>query len=404
MWEKHKIGDLGNVIGGATPSTKDEDNYNGEIPWITPKDLSNHKNRYIERGERSISQKGYRSCSSQIVPAGTVLFSSRAPIGYVAIAKNELCTNQGFKSVVPNEKVDSMFLYYLLLYNRDMIASKGSGTTFKEVSGSVMREIAVLVPSLSEQRAIATILSCLDDKIELNNKINANLEAQAQAIFESWFVDFEPFRDGEFVDSELGPIPKGFELRPLYDFAEYINGSAFTKDDYAMLGTPIIKIAELKNGITDSTQYCRVDKEQKYYIQNKELLFSWSGNPETSIDTFIWCGGVAILNQHIFRVIPYGNTYSFVYCLLRYFKPEFTRIASNKQTTGLGHVTIADLKRLSFVYSTKSIDEFCRLITPFTEMIYNNMSENSTLSALRDILLPKLMSGEIEVPIELQEV
>lgn len=177
QWKEYKIGNIGTVIGGATPSTKEASNYDGNISWITPKDLSNHQSRYIASGERMITDKGFNSCSCQMLPKGTVLFSSRAPIGYVAIADRELCTNQGFKSIIPNTKIiDGDFLYYLLLFNKDRIAAMGSGTTFMEVSANVMREVTVSIPSLSAQKAIASILSSLDDKIEVNRRINDNLK------------------------------------------------------------------------------------------------------------------------------------------------------------------------------------------------------------------------------------
>ena len=178
-WKTCTIGDLGKVVGGATPSTKNSENYDGgTIPWITPKDLAGFSDRYISHGERNITEQGLKSSSTQLVPAHTVLFSSRAPIGYIAIAEQEVCTNQGFKSVVPNENTDYMFLYYLLKYNKDRIERLGSGTTFKEVSGSTMRGIEVSVPeTIEEQQRIASVLSALDDKIELNNKINENLAA-----------------------------------------------------------------------------------------------------------------------------------------------------------------------------------------------------------------------------------
>lgn len=176
-WKECTIADIGTVVGGATPSTKDAANYeNGTIAWITPKDLSTFRGRYIENGERNITESGFKSCSTQLLPPKTVLFSSRAPIGYVAIAKNEVCTNQGFKSVIPYAETDPLFLYYLLKYNKDAIEKMGSGTTFKEVSGNIMRNIAVKVPVKKEdQRRIAELLGSFDDKIEENEKINDNL-------------------------------------------------------------------------------------------------------------------------------------------------------------------------------------------------------------------------------------
>ena len=176
-WIDCTLSDLGTIIGGATPSTKMEENYqNGHIPWITPKDLSVFRGRYISHGERNITQQGLKSCSTQLLPKHSILFSSRAPIGYIAIAECELCTNQDFKSIVPNERTDYMFLYYLLKFNKNAIENMGSGTTFKEVSGSTMKSIPVRVPvSIEEQKRIASTLSALDDKIEENDRINCNL-------------------------------------------------------------------------------------------------------------------------------------------------------------------------------------------------------------------------------------
>lgn len=178
-WKDCTIGELGQIVGGATPSTKDEGNYlHGDVSWITPKDLSLLHGRYISRGERNITKKGLMGCSAQLMPANSVLFSSRAPIGYVAIAANELCTNQGFKSVVPNENTDYLFLYYLLKHYKDIIEGYGNGTTFREVSGSTMRGIKVKVPvEKSVQVQIGRLLSSIDDKFEANEAINDNLAA-----------------------------------------------------------------------------------------------------------------------------------------------------------------------------------------------------------------------------------
>lgn len=178
-WKTCTLSDLGTVVGGATPSTKKSENYDGgTIAWITPKDLAGFSGRFISNGERNITEVGLRSCSTQLMPTHTILFSSRAPIGYVAIARQEVCTNQGFKSLVPNDNTDYMFLYYLLKYSKDKIEHLGSGTTFKEVSGNTMRGVEVRVPtSFEEQKKIASVLSALDDKIEKNMEVNKNLAA-----------------------------------------------------------------------------------------------------------------------------------------------------------------------------------------------------------------------------------
>ena len=176
-WEVKTIADIGDVISGGTPSTKNEEYYGGNISWITPKDLSGYDRKFISRGERSITELGLQKSSAKLLPKGTVLFSSRAPIGYVAIASQSVCTNQGFKSVVTNERADPLFVYYLLKHNREYIERLGSGTTFKEVSGKVMQSVKVRVPQdVHYQKKIASILDSLDSQIETNKQINDNLK------------------------------------------------------------------------------------------------------------------------------------------------------------------------------------------------------------------------------------
>lgn len=172
-----KLSELGEIVGGGTPSTKNASNYGGKISWITPKDLTNINGRYVNQGERNITEEGFKSSSTKLLPINSVLFSSRAPIGYIAINnKKEVCTNQGFKSIIPNKKINYMFLYYLLKFNKNSIEAMGSGTTFKEVSGTVMKNIKVNIPkNVKDQVKIAKILSNLDDKIELNTQTNDNL-------------------------------------------------------------------------------------------------------------------------------------------------------------------------------------------------------------------------------------
>ena len=201
-WVERKISDIGIVVGGATPSTKKSENYeNGKIAWITPKDLSTFSGRYIKRGERNITDVGLKSCSTQLLPKNTVLFSSRAPIGYIAIAANEVCTNQGFKSVVPNSKTDPLFLFYLLKYNKDRIEGMGSGTTFKEISGNTMKNIVVKVPKDKKvQKKIAAILGSIDDKIEENERINNNLTEQFTTIVDNLISKFENYQEFKLTD------------------------------------------------------------------------------------------------------------------------------------------------------------------------------------------------------------
>ena len=194
-YKKVKISDIGKIVSGATPKTKDVDNYGGSIAWITPADLSGYTSKYISHGSRNITQKGYDSCSTHLMPRGTVLFSSRAPIGYVTIAENPICTNQGFKSIVPNDDIDSEFLYYQLQYLRKKIQEKGSGTTFKEISGKVLGETDIVVPSLEEQFRIVTrieeLFSELDKAVGTLKTIKEQLDVYRQAVLKDAFSDFE---------------------------------------------------------------------------------------------------------------------------------------------------------------------------------------------------------------------
>ena len=279
--------------------------------------------------------------------------------------------------------IDKHYLYWFMRtydYQRT-IAATSSGSTVHHTSPDRICAVDIDLPDVSTQRKIAKVLDGIEEKIRNNIDINDNLLQQAMTLFMHTFIDNPPCG----------------ESRPLYDFADYINGAAFKQDDYSTSGLPIIKIAELKNGITASTHFFSGDKGEKYLIHDKDILFSWSGNPDTSIDIFIWASGDAILNQHTFNVKSKEGFRWFVYLMLKYFKPQFAHIASNKQTTGLGHVTAADLRRLTFIYDRDEIASFEEMIEPIMEMMFNNILENRGLISLRDFLLPRLMSGEIDV-------
>lgn len=396
-WKPHKLSEIGSVVGGATPSTTVDAYYNGDIPWLTPKDLSDFHERYIERGERNITKSGLNSCSAQLLPAGSVLFSSRAPIGYVAIAKNPIATNQGFKSIIPNpEKVDSLFLYYLLRYNKDNIEAMGSGTTFKEVSGATMKNIEVYLPEdLDEQRRIAGILGSLDDKIELNRRINANLEAQAQALFRSWFVDFEPFRDGPFVDSELGKIPQGWKVAELGDVTKQQTekvGPQKTVKVLSPITTGELVLSEeyfTKQVFSESiTKYIIVKPNQFAYNPARINIGSIGRN------TFEFDGCVS----PVYVVFECEKGYHYFFDFFRKtdaFKQEVISRAIGGVRQTLGYKDFALIK---VIYPPQNVVlEFNTIYTNLLNLQNHNNIEVKNLSALRDTLLPKLMAGEIAI-------
>ncbi|XOB98389.1 restriction endonuclease subunit S [Deinococcota bacterium DY0809b] len=211
-WVEFHIGDIAEIVGGGTPSTRDPQNFGGDVSWLTPKDLSGAHPRYVSRGARNLSRKGLHSSSANLLPKDTVLLTTRAPIGYVAIAANPIATNQGFRSLIVKPQFDHEFVYYWLKANKAKLERHASGSTFKELSGTALKNITIRLPaSKIEQRAIAHILSTLDDKIELNRRMNETLEAMAQALFKSWFVDFDPVVINAIKAGN--PIPEKFAER-----------------------------------------------------------------------------------------------------------------------------------------------------------------------------------------------
>lgn len=175
-WKVGTISDLGTVVGGATPSKSKPEYYTSNgIGWITPKDLAVNKNLFVSHGAIDITQEGLKNSSARIMPKGTVLFSSRAPIGYMAIANDEVTTNQGFKSVVPHENVGTAYVYYFLKYNLPMIDSLGSGSTFKEVSGAIMKSVLALVPDDNTLRKFTNVCDSMFEKQECLERENSAL-------------------------------------------------------------------------------------------------------------------------------------------------------------------------------------------------------------------------------------
>lgn len=379
-WIECKISDIGTVVGGATPSTKKPENYeNGTIAWITPKDLSTFTERYIQRGERNITEIGLKNCSTQLLPKDTVLFSSRAPIGYVAIAANDVCTNQGFKSVVPNENTDPLFLYYLLKYNKDKIEGMGSGTTFKEVSGNTMKNIVVSVPTDKKvQERISSMLGSIDDKIEENERINNNLEQQAQAIYGNLI----PYS----VEDDL---PEGWSKGTVEDIIEIhdskripLSGQARQKMKKKIY--PYYGAASL------------MDYVDEYIFDGKYLLLGEDGTVQ---DTF----GYPIL-QYVWGKF-WVNNHAHILTGKRGFNVEslwllFKKTPVKSIVTGAVQPKIsqANLKSVPVVIPSESVlRDLNSTIEPLFAQIRLNVEENKSLAALRDVLLPKLMAGEIDV-------
>lgn len=399
-WKECAISDIGIVVGGATPSTKKPENYEGgTIPWITPKDLSTFSGRYICCGERNITEAGLKSCSAQMIPSHSVLFSSRAPIGYIAIAQNAVCTNQGFKSVVPKEGTDYLFLYYLLKYNKGKIEHMGSGTTFKEVSGNTMKNIRVNVPiDVEDQRKIASVLDRIDSKIEQNTNINKNLEQQALAIFRQYFMDFAPYG---------GVAPSDWMEVSLDDVCIRItDGSHYSPADSPDSPYPMYSVKDMETyGFNSST--CKHITEDEFRKMKKsdcvpllnDILVAKDGSYLKEIFICSEEKEEAILSSiAIFR----PNTSVIMPEILLYLLKQSSvrKDVGDNYVSGsaLPRIVLKDFKKYRLTLPTMNeqlkIGSVLHAIRMQTKA---NIDEIQRLSSIRDTLLPQLMSGNLDV-------
>lgn len=290
-----------------------------------------------------------------------------------------------------NNITDPYFIYYLVTSDcirnpaiKSMVGSSGR----QRVQTDVVANLSINLPPLPTQQKIAAILLSLDDKIELNNKINTNLEQQAQALFKNWFVDLEPFG---------GKMPEGWKVGKLSEIADYLNGLAMQKfrplEDEE--GLPVLKIKELRQGCYDeSSELCSPSKvKPEYIIHDGDVIFSWSG----SLLVDIWCGGTCGLNQHLFKVTSQTYEKWFYYLWTKHHLDKFIFLAADKATT-MGHIKREELDKAEVIIpDDTTYQNLTSVIKPFIDEIINNRIENRKLSQIRDGLLPKLMNGEVEV-------
>ena len=279
----------------------------------------------------------------------------------------------------------SLWMYYWLQSPeaKKYINSRITGSTQGYLTLKNLRDFPVCVPPLAEQKRIADILSAIDDKIELNRRINANLEQQAQALFDEYFIH----NIGKFGN---------YSTASLTEIAQFLNGLAMQKfrpkgnED----GIPVLKIKELGQGKCDaSSDLCSSSIPEEYIINNGDIVFSWSG----TLLVDIWCSGICGLNQHLFKVSPLNYPKWLIYFWTKYHLSNFIRIAQDKAVT-MGHIKRGDLDAAKVIIpSAESLNELDKIMSPMLQSIISNRIENNNLSTLRDTLLPKLMSGEIKV-------
>ena len=404
-WPTLPLGELTENFDVRRIPVKGIDRKPGPFPYYGASGIVDRVDRYLFDGEYLL-----------IGEDGENLRTRQTPIAFMA--KGKFWVNNHAHIVQGNHRSDTRYLCYAL--SQTDISGYLTGSTMPKLTQGNLNQIPVITPPLPIQKSIAKILGDLDDKIELNRKMNSTLEAMARALFQSWFVDFDPVRakmDGRkpvgmdeetvklfpssFQDSPLGHIPSDWDAIPLYDTAQWVNGAAFKSEDFCSTGDglPVIKITELKDGISAQTKWSQRLAGPNQIIDTGDLLYSWSGSPDTSLEAFLWSGGRGLLNQHIFKVISDTPAEKrFVYYLLQFLRPVLVETARNKQTTGLGHVTIADMKRLLVCRPNRTVlAAFDRHIAPIFDKAFTNTIESRNISTLRNTLLPKLLSGELDV-------
>ena len=366
-WKECRLGDIAEVVGGGTPKTDVAEYWNGEIPWITPRDLSNFKGRYISKGERNISEKGLIHSSAKILPKGTILLSTRAPVGYLAIAENNITTNQGFRSLVPFDYTNNIFLYYLLKNNIEYLKSQATGTTFGELAGSVLKSLIFPIPPLPEQRAIAGVLSSLDDKIDLLHRENKTLEQMAEALFRQWFIEEAEDSWEESMLGDVVTISYGKNL-------------------------PINKL--LSNGYPVFGAGGQIGLYNEYLYEDPQVLVSCRG---TAGEVNISLPKSFITNNSLVLERNKRSEITFEYLKYHSLYYDFTPYVSGSVQP---QITINDLYRATFLIPpVHLIDKFSKIVRSYEKKRSNNIKQIRTLEKLRDTLLPKLMSGEVRVAI-----
>lgn len=374
----YKIAEIGDVVGGGTPSTSNPDLWGGEIPWISPKDLTGYNSIYISHGENFLTPKGLKS-GTKLLPKDTVLFSSRAPIGYIAIASNPICTNQGFKSIICNKDlITPLFLYYYIKANLDYIKLFGTGATFPEISGAAMKKIKIQIPSLPIQQKIASILSTYDTLIENNNRRIRLLEQMAENLYKDWFVRFR-FPGHEKVEMENG-LPKGWEVEKLGEYANISTGKCNRED------------AE-EDGIYPLFDRSQEIKKSNNWIKDCEAIII-PGEGTSFIPRYY--KGKFNLHQRCYCIEPtIENTGFYLFYSIMLNRKYFLSVATGATVPSLRQKNFTNMKLV--IADMKVIRKYNKIANIISLQIDKLAQQNTLLTRQRDLLLPRLMSGKLEV-------
>ena len=401
---KYRLGDIADIVNGATPSTDVEEYYNGNIPWITPKDLSEQSSKYIRNGERCITEEGYKNCNTNIIPAHNILMSSRAPIGLLAINEIDCCTNQGFKSLIlDNSKADVEYLYYYLKVHMPEIEKLGSGTTFKEVSKDALNNLEILIPDIVNQKRVAQSLYIIDKKITINRRINERLEGMAKLLYDYWFVQFEfPNDEGKPYKSSGGKmvwneklkreIPEGWEVKNIGNMVELNIERISSQDISSEQYTPIEVLPQNRMSFSDVASLdkavsglCRY-KKYDILLSNRRVYFH-----KICIAPFD-----GITRDTIFIIKTNKQNYQgFIYETLNtdHFFAYAQKNSYGSEQPVLGWTTVANYY---FAKPNNNIDEkYSRKVQNIIDTVILNEIEIMKMTSLRDFLLPMLMNGQV---------
>lgn len=413
-WKVYKISEIGKVVTGKTPSSKNPEEWGTLVAFVTPTDFDSY-NKSIEGSIRYLSECGAKVFNTKLLPIDSVIVTCiGSQMGKVALNKVPCVTNQQINSIIPNENFNADFIYYIISSMQDYLRNLATGgSTMPIVNKSDFENIKISAPSLPTQTAIAEILSSLDEKIELNNKINQELETLAQTLFKQWFVDFEfpnengePYKSsgGEMVDSELGEIPKGWLVKRLDEISSEITRGYTTK--YVEKSSIINLNQKVNRGVhLDKSNFKyypndTVVPENKFARQKDILINSLGQGTLGRIHFYKENSTNVVIDQHI--TILRGNNEQFLpeilYLMLTFNSNQKRLEEMVTGSTGMLMLNINKIREFKVIVPPiehqKSLNNN---FVPSFENINCNILENEQLSSLRDTLLPKLISGELEI-------
>jgi type I restriction enzyme S subunit len=418
-WDIKPLSEVITIIGGGTPKTTNSEYWGGDIPWISVVDFVGD-NRWIHKTEKTITKRGLEESSTKLLHKGQLIVSARGTVGEIGQVTKDMAFNQSCYGIDGKEGMLNDFLYYLLKYKVKDLQSKTHGSVFNTITRNTFDQILVQIPDELEQFSISKILSDLDSKIELNQKMNKNLEEIGKAIFKHWFVDFEfpneegkPYRssNGEMVNSELGEIPKSWHTGKLSECVNTVKGCSYRSEDLKESETALVTLKSFNRGGGFNQEGYKEyvgEYDEEQVLKNGEIVVAQTdltqkaeviGRPAIVISTGKYSKMVASLDLQIVR--PKGNfSRNYAYYLLSTDAFHNHALSYTNGTTVLHLNKKAVPEFVSIIPPKEILNKFDRILDAMFEKIASNTTEIQTLSHLRDSLLPKLMSGKIRVPVE----